>query len=108
VDRVKYFRDRAARDRAKEEKEILEAEMDRIVTSFSYMKTAWHKIAEVYRKSACLCLDLDGKRCVHTWARSAYAFKQVEMYERFERDAEDKRKNAKLKEDSFNEWMNSN
>ena len=105
MDRVKYFRDRAARDRAKEEKEILEAEMDRIVSAFSSMKTAWNTMAEqVYRKPACSCSNLDGNGCSHTRARSAYAFKQVEMYERFERDADKRRQMAKIKRDLFNEW----
>jgi hypothetical protein len=104
VDRVKYFRDRAACDRAKEEKEILEAEMDRIVSSFSCMKTTWHTMAEVYRKPACSCMNLDGKECMHTCAQSAYAFKQVKMYERFEKDAEERRKNIKIKGDSLDQW----
>jgi hypothetical protein len=105
VDRVKYFRDRAARDRAKEEKELLEAEMDRVVSSFSRMKAAWHTMAEdVSEKPGCQCSNLNGNRCIHIHARTAYAFKQVEMHVRFENDAEEKRKYAKDKEDSYNKW----
>ena len=105
MDRVKYFRDQAACDRAKEEKELLEVEMDRIVVSFSRMKTAWHMMAEeVYEKPGCLCSKLNGNGCIHVHARTAYAFKQVEMFGRFEKDAEEKRKNAKDKEDSYNRW----
>jgi hypothetical protein len=105
VDHVKYFGDRAARNRAKEEKELLEAEMDRIVSSFSHMKTTWHTMAqEVSKKPSCSCLNLDGNGCIHTRARSAYVFKQVDMYQRFESDAEEKRNNIKVKGELFDQW----
>ena len=45
VDRVKWFRDRAARDRAQEEKEILEAEFCRTIRSFTKMSDVWSKLA---------------------------------------------------------------
>lgn len=45
VDRVKWFRDRAARDRAQEEKEILEAEFGRTIRSFTKMSDVWSKLA---------------------------------------------------------------
>lgn len=103
MDRVKYFRDRAARDRAKEEKELLEVEMDRVVLSFSHMKTTWRIMAEkVHEKPGCLCSNLNGNGCIHVRARTAYAFKQVEIFGRFEKDAEGKRKTARDKEDSYN------
>ena len=46
VDRVKWFRDRAARDRALEEKEILESEFDHVLRSFSRMAEVWKVLAE--------------------------------------------------------------
>ena len=46
VDRVKWFRDCAACDRALEEKEILESEFDRVLHSFSRMAEVWTVLAE--------------------------------------------------------------
>ena len=46
VDRVKWFRDRAARDRALEEKEILECEFQRVQRSFSKMADVWKALAK--------------------------------------------------------------
>ncbi|KAJ7645720.1 hypothetical protein B0H17DRAFT_878467, partial [Mycena rosella] len=41
VDRVKWFRDRAKRDRAVEQKETVEAEFGRTIKSFTQSATAW-------------------------------------------------------------------
>ncbi|KAF8326718.1 hypothetical protein F5887DRAFT_925190 [Amanita rubescens] len=49
MDRVKWFRDRAARDRAREEKEILECEFERAQRSFSEMAKAWKALAKKAR-----------------------------------------------------------
>jgi len=46
VDRVKWFRDRAARDRAREEMEILKAEFDRTKRSFTRMSDVWTMLAK--------------------------------------------------------------
>jgi len=104
VDRVKYFRDKAARDRAKEEKELLEAEMDRTVTSFRCMKVAWQAMAD--KVIACpVCSSTSSEeRCIHHHSRSAYAVKQVEMYERLETDAKLMQERAKVKRDIFDNW----
>lgn len=45
MDRVKWFRDRAARDRVQEEKEILEAEFQCTTLSFTKMSDVWTKLA---------------------------------------------------------------
>jgi hypothetical protein len=45
VDRVKWFRDRAARDCAQEEKEILEAEFEHTILSFTKMGEVWTTLA---------------------------------------------------------------
>lgn len=58
MDRVKWFRDRAARDRAREEKEILESEFKRSLCFFLKMADTWNELAEQdippgYRSYAC-------------------------------------------------------
>jgi hypothetical protein len=45
VDRVKWFRDRADRDRFREEVEILEAEFERTMVSFNRMSDVWTELA---------------------------------------------------------------
>ena len=45
VDRVKWFRDRADRDRVREEVEILEAEFERTVLSHTRMADVWTQLA---------------------------------------------------------------
>ena len=45
VDRVKWFRDRADRERFREEVEILEAEFERTITSFNRMSDIWTQLA---------------------------------------------------------------
>ncbi|KAG6848173.1 hypothetical protein H0H93_002703 [Arthromyces matolae] len=44
VDRVKWFRDQAALDRSREEKEILEEEFRRTIVSFTKMGEVWRKL----------------------------------------------------------------
>ena len=67
MDRVKWFRDRAARDRAREEKEILECEFDRAQHSFSKMAEAWKKLAKK----------------VSPGGYRSYAYRQASMYDAF-------------------------
>jgi DNA-binding GntR family transcriptional regulator len=45
VDRVKWFRDRADRDRFREEVQILDAEFKRTIISFSRMSHVWNELA---------------------------------------------------------------
>ena len=72
VDRVKWFRDRAACDRAREEKEILESEFDRVLHSFSRMAEAWKALAEQdappgYRSYAYQQASLYDAFCSQCW-----------------------------------------
>ena len=65
VDRVKWFRDRAARDRAREEKEILESEFKRSLCFFSKMADIWTELAKQ---------DIPTGYC-------SYAYRQASMYD---------------------------
>jgi len=67
VDRVKWFRERANRDRHREEVEILEADFERTALSHSRMAEVWDQLAES-------CIDKPGA------SGSAYARKKVGMY----------------------------
>jgi len=89
VDRVKWFRDRAARDRAREEKEILDEEFRRTVVSFTQMADVWLKLAKdsqrrgfssyAHEKSDMYCLLASG--CQKDWeaAHEAAAVLAKEM-----------------------------
>jgi hypothetical protein len=44
VDRVKWFRNRANRDRAVEQKEVVDCEFSRTITSFEKNSTAWKTV----------------------------------------------------------------
>ena len=90
VDRVKWFRDRSARDRAREEKEILEEELGRTVRYFRHMQKTWTTLAS--KKE-----DIPGY--------AAYAYKQSAMYERFAIDAEVFQVKAKEKCDVYVDWQ---
>ena len=65
VDRVKWFRDRADRDRLKEEVRVLDAEFQRTLQSRTLMSQTWMKLAL--------------KNTVQPGA-AAYAHKQSSMY----------------------------
>ena len=65
VDRVKWFRERASRDRQREEAEILEAEFQRTVISHSRMADVWCKLAT---------------NCGPRLGAAAYAWKKHAMY----------------------------
>ncbi|KAG6847801.1 hypothetical protein H0H93_005915 [Arthromyces matolae] len=63
MDRVKWFRDRAARDRSREEKELLKEEFRRTVLSFKRMAEVWDSISSCQSPGS-----------------SAYAAKRSAMY----------------------------
>jgi hypothetical protein len=65
VDRVKWFRERANRDRLREETEILEAEFERTTASHTCMANVWNQLAD---------------RCIRNPGAAAYACKKVAMY----------------------------
>ena len=91
MDRVRWFRDRSARDRAREEKEILEEEMNRTVKFFRYMQDVWGRLANT---------TTPGQGPGH----SAYSNKQSFMYARLAEEAEDFSKKAADKAVIFNDW----
>ncbi|KAK1233862.1 hypothetical protein PQX77_002964 [Marasmius sp. AFHP31] len=88
--RAKWFRDRAALDRWKEEKEILEAEYLRISRAHSRMEEIWKTIGIEYDKLAETKLTTDRERAT-LGGYAAYARKQACVY-------------ARLKDDVQNEW----
>ncbi|KAG6810078.1 hypothetical protein H0H92_013396 [Tricholoma furcatifolium] len=86
MNRVKWFRDRAARDRSREEKELLEEEFRRTIVSFDRMAQVWNTISESSSKSP-------------SPGHSAYAAKQSSIYRKLEADAQktfDKAKKLEL------------
>lgn len=90
VDRVKWFRDRSARDRAREEKEILEEEFKRTIRHFQYMQTTWSVLAT--------------KKMDAPPGYVAYAYKQAAMYERFALDAQKLQTKAEEKLQIYDNW----
>jgi hypothetical protein len=90
VDRVKYFRDRSARNRAREEKEILESEMARTTRSFAVMQKAWNEIGiREHENSA---------------ASSAYAYKQAELYAHLSSNSKAFEDKAEKKRQIYQQW----
>jgi len=107
---VKYFRDHSARDCAQEEKEILEAEIDQMYLSFQATADAWQFLAKQELKTACLTFTVNHPsctNCAHPQARSAYAFKQSEMYKRLAFDSQASKKRADEKCKVFDDWYKS-
>jgi hypothetical protein len=88
ANRVKWFRDSAARDRAVEEKEILEEEFRRAVAYFDKMCSVWTDLGEQ-----------PGDRGV-----SAYAFKQAAVYKKLGGECLNLEKKALLKKDEYDAW----
>jgi hypothetical protein len=73
VDRVRWFRARANRDRWREEVEILEEEFRSTYRSFTRMSEVWEQLATRCETS------LEGR------GRRAYAYRQVLMYDEMAR-----------------------
>jgi len=88
VDKVKYFRDRAARDRAREEKEILEEELQRTTKFHQIMQQTWLTLADLQSSPG----------------NSAYAFKQASMFERFAQDSGHYKRETKLIGAKYDQW----
>jgi uncharacterized protein YfaS (alpha-2-macroglobulin family) len=91
VDRVKYFRDRSALHRAREEKEILECEMVRTTRSFAVMRELWSE----YGKR---------EKARRSLASAAYAFKQAEIYTRLANNTELVQEKAEQKRVIYQQW----
>jgi len=88
VDKVKYFRDRAARDRAREEKEILEEELRRTTKFHQVMQQTWLTLGNLRSSPGAL----------------AYAFKQASMFKRFAQDSERYKREMKFLGEKYNQW----
>ena len=91
VDRVKYFRDRSALQRAREEKEILECEMARTARSFAVMKEAWSENGRQEKEKS-------------AFASSAYSFKQAKIYASLAEDAKVIQEKAEKKRLIYQQW----
>ena len=91
VDRVKWFRERSARNRLREEKEILEEELKRTANSFSYLTRMWKNLAG--RSSAL--------------GEVSYAHKQAAMFERLGADCERLRIKSFEKSTFYKQWYAS-
>lgn len=90
ADRVKWFRDKSARDRAQEEKEILEEEIRRCISFHQFMENTWNAIAK--------------NPNIDTPGHAAYAYKQAEMYRRLAGDGVEIQKRMKVKETVYVAW----
>jgi hypothetical protein len=93
VNRAKWFRDRAARDRAREEKEIIEEEIRREIKTFSQYASIWTQLADGSD-------DCPGK--------AAYAFKQAAMYSRLQNEAEEMQRRVEAKKVQYETWYSTN
>ena len=91
MDRVKYFRDRSALHRAREEKEILECELVRTTRSFEVMKEAWSEHGKQEKEKG-------------VFAPAAYAFKQSEIYARLAKDSKVILEKAEKKRLIYQQW----
>lgn len=72
MDRVKWFRERANRDRYREEVEILEADFERTIFSHFRMAEVWTAMAE---------------NCIKEPGAAAYARKKAVMYQNLSNEA---------------------
>lgn len=68
VDRVKWFRDRAERDRLREEIDILNAEFDRTEKSHTRMAEVWTQLAN---SSSCPGASAYAQRTAHMYSKLA-------------------------------------
>ncbi|KAJ7438439.1 hypothetical protein B0H11DRAFT_1752754, partial [Mycena galericulata] len=111
VDRVKWFRDRADRDRAVEQKELVEIEFGRTITSFVKNAAAWKKIQlgssaasghAAYARLKDLMYTQLALDCVAVHASVERHLEKDRLAEEAAEDAELKRKGLLNKEGSTN------
>ena len=88
VDRVKYFRERALRDRAREEREILEEEFKRTIRSYEVLQAAWLGQAEN----------------VQSLGSRAYAHKQAAMLGRLGKNCRKQHTKVIEKAEEYDKW----
>ncbi|KAJ7453629.1 hypothetical protein B0H11DRAFT_1740870 [Mycena galericulata] len=111
LDRVKWFRDRADRDRAVEQKELVEIEFGRTITSFVKNAAAWKKIQlgssaasghAAYARLKDLMYTQLALDCVAVHASVERHLEKDRLAEEAAEDAELKRKGLLNKEGSTN------
>lgn len=90
VDGVKWFQDRAGRNRAREEKEILEEEFRRAITSFEKMSASWKQL---------------GERSSKRRGASGYARKKVDMHAQLRDECEKSWDQAQRKKKEYETWF---
>ena len=88
MDHVKWFRDRSLRDRAREEREILEEEFKRSICTYTLLQSIW--IGQAIKETQ------PGSR--------VYAYKQAAMMERLARDCTEYQANALKKAEVHDKW----
>ncbi|PPQ76396.1 LOW QUALITY PROTEIN: hypothetical protein CVT26_015366 [Gymnopilus dilepis] len=88
MDRVKYFRDRSLRNRAREEKDILEEEFKRTICSYQALQLAW-------TSQAAKTSSLGSK---------AYAHRQAGIFERLGQECEKKYSDSWEKGQDYDRW----
>jgi len=87
-DRVKWFRERSLRNRAREEREILEEEFKRVICSYNRQRSVWIS---------------QGKKQTEQGSR-AYAYKQAAMLERLSHDCTETQNRALKKAEVYDKW----
>jgi len=87
-DRVKWFCERSLRNRAHEERQILDEEFNRTIRSYSYLQSVW--VSQGKKQS-------DPGSC-------AYAYKQASMLERLARDCMIVQDKVIAKSEVYDKW----
>lgn len=88
MDRVKYFRDRSSRNRAREERQILEEEFKRTIRYYGLHQSAWISQAKKQRNHG----------------SQAYAFKQAALLGLLADQCIQYQNNALEKGNLFDKW----
>jgi len=88
VDRVKWYRERSARNRSHEEKEILEEEMKRTLRTFGFLHSMWTTLGE--------SASVPGN--------ASYAHKQAAMFKQFESNCQKVCDKAVKKKNEYEQW----
>jgi hypothetical protein len=84
---VKWFRDRADRDRFKEEKEMVEAEYERTIETRSVLADTWSQLAE--------------RHASERPGAAAYASQQSSMYTALGKDCQVQYERARKKAEEY-------
>jgi len=89
-DRVKWFHERSLRNRSREEREIMEEEFKRVISSYNRLRSVWISHGEKQAEK--------GSR--------AYAYKQAAILERLSRDCTqaETRNRALKKAEVYDKW----